>query len=160
MLRYVWNGAFIDMRASWTNRGGNEIRVMGKMFWGTNVFPLRMLIDDQPQKRQFEGYELSEHGVPTMLYQLGQAQVKEKITALPQDVGFVREFEIGPHDGPMEFVTSDKSNIVIKSSMGKLQPTSMSAGPGKKDFAGYALELPQNSEPVKFSVTYLLQESK
>jgi len=158
MLRYVWNGAFIDMQASWTHRGGNEVHVMGKMFWGTNVFPLRLLAVDKPPKAQFEGYEIQEHGVPRMLYAIGNVQVKEKITALPQEVGFVREFEIGPHDGPMEFVTSDKPNMIIKSSIGTLKPTTLPGGPGKKDFAGYTLELPQ--EAVKFSITYLLQEPK
>jgi hypothetical protein len=42
--------------------------------------------------------------------------------------------------------------------MGTLQPSTLSGGPGKKDFGGYTLELPQ--EAVKFSITYLLQEPK
>jgi hypothetical protein len=102
----------------------------------------------------FKGYELKDK-IPTFVYTVGGAEVRERITALPegQGAGIVRSFEVEAGGKPVYFVASEEPNVTLTASVGAFKPA-----PVQKTFkspdksAGQLLEIPPGDK-VAFSVT-------
>jgi hypothetical protein len=53
-LAYVWQGDFVDLAASWTNRGGREAGLLGKVIWRSPAgFPWAISLDKSPVAPDF-----------------------------------------------------------------------------------------------------------
>ena len=53
-LAYVWQGDFVDLAASWTNRGGREASLLGKVIWrAPSGFPWAISLDKAPDPPDF-----------------------------------------------------------------------------------------------------------
>jgi hypothetical protein len=112
MLRTAWRGGFLDMSGDWDGRGGNPVRILGKRFYSQAVAPLRVGEADKDSPRVFKGYELKEK-IPTFIYRVGDAEVRERITALQNGEGIVRTFEYEAGDKPVYFVVSDVPGVTL-----------------------------------------------
>jgi hypothetical protein len=142
------------MGGDWDGRGGNPVKPLGQRFYSQTTAPLRIGSVDADAPRTYEGYELKEK-FPTFIYRVGDAEVRERITPLPegQGVGIVRTFEVEPHGKTVYYVASDDTTVTLTASTGKFEPADVAASfksPEKKP--GKVLELP-GGEKVTFSVT-------
>jgi mono/diheme cytochrome c family protein len=134
MTRYAWSGGFVDMRAAWSGRGGNQIQVMGKRFWATDTAPFHVGGPTDPQpKPQFEGYTLDAQGVPTWLYRIGEVEVKETITATEKGYGIVRKFDVDAHGEPVTLrLVEHPQETAMHCSLPSMESTQLQSDP-KKD---------------------------
>lgn len=162
MTRYAWSGAFVDMRAAWSGRGGNQIQVTGKRFWATDTPPLHVGAPEDPEpKPQFEGYTLDAQGLPTWLYRLGEVEVKETITATDKGYGIVRKFEVDAHGEPVTLrLVEHPQETEMYTSLPSIESTQLQPDP-KKDAKLPALtaKLGDGSH-ITFTVTLLAKEEK
>jgi len=117
MFRTAWRGGFLDMAGDWADRGGNPVRVLGQRFYSQATPPIRIGDSETDSPRVFKGYELREK-IPTFIYTVGGAEVRERITALDGGVGIVRTFEVEAGDKPVYFVASDEGNVALTASNG------------------------------------------
>jgi hypothetical protein len=148
LLRTAWQGGFLDMTGDWADRGGNPAKILGQRFYTQTTPPIRIGSPDADLPRTFKGYELQDK-IPTFIYQVGDAQIRERITALPnsQAPGLVRTFEIeNPTNKPIYFLAADEKGITLSSSTGAFKPTMVQKSPGQ------LLELPATNN-LTFSVT-------
>ena len=86
----VWDGAFVDVREMWVNRGVEQIAVpmgpalgLGGMpsfaqLSGKNAAWPDSVYEGDPI--QFAGYELGENGAPTFLFEAGSGTIKDQIS--------------------------------------------------------------------------------
>jgi mono/diheme cytochrome c family protein len=161
MFRTAWRGGFLDMGGDWDGRGGNPVKPLGQRFYSQATAPLRIGSVDGDASRTYEGYELKEK-VPTFIYRVGDAEVRERITALPegQGVGLVRTFEVEPHGKKVYYVASDDAKVTLTPSAGEFEPAEVNASfasPDKKP--GKVLEIP-SGEKVTFSVTIKANDAR
>jgi mono/diheme cytochrome c family protein len=77
-LADAWKGDFLDASGAWAGRGGNELGGLGERVWVAPPGPLLALQGDAT-RAQFAGYELDAAGLPTFLWTLGKADVRETI---------------------------------------------------------------------------------
>jgi hypothetical protein len=154
MFRQAWHGGFLDMAGDWDGRGGNPVRVLGQRFYGQAINPIRIGSPDSDAPRAFKGYELKDK-IPTFFYTIGDIEVRERITALPEDkgVGIVRTFEIEASNQPVYFVAADDSSVILTPSTGTFKPAQVQKSFKSPDKAqGQILELPAANK-ISFSVT-------
>jgi mono/diheme cytochrome c family protein len=161
MFRTAWRGGFLDMGGDWDGRGGNPVRVLGERFYAQAAPPIRIGDLDGAAPRRFEGYELKEK-IPTFLYRVGDAEVRERITALPdgEGVGIVRTFEIEPHGKKVYYVATDEPKVPLTPSVGKFEAAQVPGSfksPDKKP--GRVLEIPA-AEKVTFSVIIKVSDGR
>jgi hypothetical protein len=149
MLRYAWAGGFLDMKPSWSGRGGQVVRVQGKPFYSTNTFPLRIGGSTEPPKVKFEGYEFDDHHVPQFLYRVGEIEVRETLRALQKELSIVRTFELETKE-PVTIVLADEAGVTFSSDVGEFKP-----GDAEKT---RMLRVPAGK--AKFSVTIRAKEGK
>jgi mono/diheme cytochrome c family protein len=156
MFRQAWHGGFLDMAGDWDGRGGNPVRVLGQRFYGQAINPIRIGAPDNDAPRAFKGYELKDK-IPTFLYTIGDAEVRERITALAEGkgVGIVRTFEIEANNQPVYFVACDESGTTLIPSTGTFKSPQVQKSFKSPDKAqGQVLELsPANK--IVFSVIIL-----
>src|SRR6185503_14057303 len=79
IFRSAWFGGFLDMSGDWDGRGGNAVKVLGQRFYDQSIAPIRIGTADTDGPREFKGYELKD-GIPTFMYTVAGAQVRERIT--------------------------------------------------------------------------------
>jgi cytochrome c553 len=171
-LLYAWQGGFLDLYPYWgeKNRGGRRSFDYGARLIG-NLFYMA-----QPTKRgkpTFVGYDLSDKGVPTFRYKLGDQEYNETIL---------------PNDRPYSFQTNDLTitgsliskhqgfdrNLKIKSASAKAGQQVFGAygciachsidgskghGPSLKDLAGSTRPI-EGGDPVLADATYLTESIK
>jgi cytochrome c2 len=119
-LRYAWSGEFIDMKPAWGNRGGEPAIPLGKVwFKAGEEFPLRIGSPDAKVKVVFRGYRY-EGKTPVMLYLVNDVTVAEKISALPDGKGLVREFQMAPTTNEVWFVAPAAPGVAWSSDAGDL----------------------------------------
>jgi mono/diheme cytochrome c family protein len=78
-LADAWKGDFLDASGAWAGRGGNELGGLGERVWVAPPGPLLALREPDAPAPRFEGYELDRQGLPTFLWSLGEAEVRETI---------------------------------------------------------------------------------
>ncbi len=78
-LADAWKGDFLDTSGAWAGRGGNELGGLGERVWVAPAGPLLALRGRDAPAPHFEGYELDRQGLPTFLWSLGEARVRETI---------------------------------------------------------------------------------
>ncbi len=78
-LAEAWKGDFLDASGAWAGRGGNELGGLGERVWVAPAGPLLALREPDAPPAHFEGYELDPQGLPTFLWSLGKAEVRETI---------------------------------------------------------------------------------
>ena len=171
-LLYAWQGGFLDLYPYWgeKNRGGRRSFDYGARLVG-NLFYMA-----QPTKRgkpAFVGYDLSDKGVPTFRYKLGDKEYTETIL---------------PNDRPYSFQTNGLTitgsliskhqgfdrNLKIKSASAKAGQQVFGAygciachsidgskghGPSLKDLAGSTRPI-EGGDPVLADATYLTESIK
>jgi mono/diheme cytochrome c family protein len=148
LLRAAWQGGFLDMTGDWADRGGNPVKILGQRFYSSTTPPILLGSPDADLPRTFKGYELKDN-IPTFVYTVGDAQIRERITALPegQGTGLLRTFEIeNPTGKPLYFLAPDQPGITLSSSSGPFKSTVIQKTPA------HLLELPATNQ-LTFSVT-------
>jgi mono/diheme cytochrome c family protein len=154
MFRQAWHGGFLDMAGDWDGRGGNPVRILGQRFYGQGINPIRIGSPDNDAPRAFKGYELKDK-IPTFLYTIGDTEVRERITALPEDkgVGIVRTFEIEANNQPVYFLAIDEPRITLTPSTSSFKPVQVQKTFKSPDrVQGQILELPPANRTT-FSIT-------
>jgi mono/diheme cytochrome c family protein len=144
-LRYAWTGGFLDMKPSWSERGGNVVKVLGRRFYTSGVFPVRIEGIDQPP--EYRGYELV-GGVPRFIYRVSGIEVTELIVSPQKQLGLVRTFELDSGDKAVTFTMPDEKDVTYTASAGEFQAVG----------GGRAVKVPGGK--IKFSVTLTAKESK
>jgi mono/diheme cytochrome c family protein len=119
-LRYVWSGEFVDMKPVWANRGGERAIPLGpRWFTPPDLAPLRVGNPDLEPTVKFKGYRL-EQKVPVMLYEVNGVPVAEKITAVAEGRGIVREFQLGATKEDVWFLAPPVSGVKVTCSAGAI----------------------------------------
>jgi len=77
-LADAWKGDFLDASGAWAGRGGNQLGGLGERVWVAPPGPLLALQGDE-SRAHFDGYEINAAGLPTFLWTLGKARVRETI---------------------------------------------------------------------------------
>ncbi len=104
-LRYAWNGGFIDGYPYWQGNGSSLAKIVGTVRYTEKASPFKFV-----GEAKFSGYQI-EKGLPVFHYQLGDKQITESFSALPNAVGFSRLFTVSPAptDGmELDFPTDEK----------------------------------------------------
>ena len=103
-LRYAWRGSFIDASGNWQGNGNELAVVPEKAWWAAerDAFPLRFGESSGPLPTKFLGYKL-DGGLPEFHYRVGEVEVFEKITALPDNTGIAEHFRIPKAAQPVKF---------------------------------------------------------
>lgn len=155
LLRTAWQGGFLDMAGDWNDRGGNPVKILGQCFLTQAAPNLRVGTPDADVPRTFQGYELKDK-IPTFLYKVGDAEIRERITALPesQGPGLIRTFEItNTHSQPLYFTAPDDPTLTLTSPAGPFKPAKVQKSFKSDDKSpGQILALPAG-EKFTFSVT-------
>jgi hypothetical protein len=119
-LRYVWSGEFVDMKPVWANRGGERAIPLGaRWFTPPDLAPLRVGNPDTEPSVKFKGHRL-EQKVPVMLYEVNGVPVAEKITAVAEGKGIVREFQLGETKEDVWFLAPPVAGVKVACSAGAL----------------------------------------
>lgn len=120
-LRCAWKGDFLDMRPTWTDRGGLPPRVLGAIYYtAPEWLPLRLGNPDAEPQARFKGYQLVQ-GIPEFLYTLNGVPVRERITAASGASGLLRSFELGPTEQEVWFLAGDPGGLKITCSAGAFE---------------------------------------
>ena len=157
-LRYAWTGGFLDMQPSWSGRGGNVVKLLGKRFYTTGLFPLQVGEFGSSTAREFVGYAFADKK-PQFVYRLGDVEVHEAISAPDKALGLVRSFELDSRGKPVSFFVADDPGVSYESAAGAFEPTEVLVDPAKPKVSGRVLKL-KGGPAVKFSVTITVKESK
>jgi hypothetical protein len=155
-VRYAWTGGFLDMKPTWSQRGGGEVHILGKAFWGTNYPPL----DIGGTKPRFQGYTLLADGSPQWSYRIGQGEVTESVSAVETGFGIVRKFEIDPHGHPVTLTIIDHDNVDVQCSAGAMGAEQVQYEPGKPAKKPAHVMRFSGGKPVIFSLTITPKEAK
>ena len=172
-LLYSWQGGFLDLYPYWgeENRGGRRsfdyaARLVGNLFYMA-----------QPIKREkptFIGYDLSDQGVPTFHYKLGNTKYAE--TILPNDRQYSFVIAQGSKESTIKGHLISKHqgfdrNLKIKSATAKAGQQVFGAygciachstdgskghGPSLKQLAGSTRPI-EGSDPVRADAAYLIE---
>jgi hypothetical protein len=130
------------------------VKVLGRRFYATSVFPLRIGDSDEAPKVEFLGYALVK-GQPQFTYRVGDVEVRETITAPPRaqkELGLVRTFELDSGGKPVTFIAEDVPNASYASSAGQFEAAKV------QNVAARMLKLPAGK--LSFSVTITMKESQ
>jgi hypothetical protein len=101
-----------------------------------------------------------EGGVPQWTYRVGEAEVKETVTATEKGFGIVRKFEVEPHGQAMKFVLVDKAEVTVESSGGVMEATEVQLDSKKAEkVAGHVVKL-SGASTSTFTVTLSAKEEK
>lgn len=127
-LRYVWTGGFISH--TWGSgflghQDGNDRRysfeqavLQGLPFYTSgDRFPLRL--GDLEANPEYLGYKLNTSKRPRFLYRIHGQTVTESLSALPDDQGIVRRFEIPGNDDPVFFTRTAHEGVTWSSDRGE-----------------------------------------
>ena len=150
-LRYAWTGGFLDMQPSWSGRGGNVVKVLGKRFYTENAFPLHIGESEGEAARAFVGY-VFDGGKPQFIYRVGDVEIHETIAAPEKDLGLVRTFAFDSGGKSVTFSAIDEPGTTYASSAGEWQAEQVGDKPGR------VLKLPGGKQ--KFSVTITVKDAK
>jgi mono/diheme cytochrome c family protein len=158
MFREAWSGPFLDMTGDWNDRGGNPVRILGQRFYSQAANPIHIGSPDSDEPRVFKAYELKDK-IPTFTYTVGGVEVRERITAMENGVGIVRNFEVDSNDKPVYFTAVDDPGTTLSITNAQFKP-----GQVQKSFksadktAGQIAEFPAGK--VTFAVTIKAKETK
>jgi hypothetical protein len=86
------------------------VKVLGQRFYSQAIAPLHVGDPENEAPRAFKGYELKDK-IPTFIYTIGDAEVRERITALEGGVGIVRTFELEPGNKPVYLQITEEPNV-------------------------------------------------
>jgi mono/diheme cytochrome c family protein len=122
-LRYAWHGGFVDLSPTLLTKRDPETKLsytaalIGEIFYRSESFPIRVgRLEDIPQRR-FRGYRLID-GYPEFHYEVDGSDVYEKIVALDDGRGLVREFRFAVVDRPVWLLAGEGEGVEISSSIG------------------------------------------
>jgi hypothetical protein len=125
MLRYAWEGGFVDNGPHWEGNGKHMAEIEGKIFYESQVkYPL--LIGDTlhtPQV-QFKGYKLID-GIPVFLYIVDGNAVTECIKTIPDGKGYFREFTVDQNSSLVFFMKSPADHMTYSSDKGRWHGNSL-----------------------------------
>lgn len=120
-LRFAWNGGFVDNFAHWRGNGDAYTDVIGNVWYRSKAnFPWRIGSSDSIPNAQFKGYRLVQGGYPEFHYQIGDADVRELITAREGGPGLVRTFEITT-TSTLRFITDPEGGANFAASAGQMR---------------------------------------
>jgi plastocyanin len=152
-LRYSWRGPFIDASAHWLGNGRELASVPKAPWWSAEKekFPIKIPDAGASPVVKFLGYKI-DAGLPEFHYEVGDAEVFEKITPAPGDTGLVLHFRIPKLAHSLEFSLAP-GNAKLSSSAGQFESGILRIIPGQAlvDSGGLLLHPP--SPPVDFTVT-------
>jgi mono/diheme cytochrome c family protein len=154
-LRYAWAGGFLDMKPSWSGRGGNVVQVLGRRFYENASFPFRVGEDKHVPELKFQGYELVDK-VPVFLFTMDGISVRETIDF---PAGKVR------NDAPVifdtfEIATSAKSIYVVAPTNGDIQLARGAKDDSPRETLGHGDALKLGDKPGKLRIVIPLKETK
>ncbi len=114
-VQFAWSGEFLDVRPVWIGRGGQKAIPLGERYYiAPEGFPLR--IGDpgrDPARVRFRAYQLRGK-IPTFIYEVDGAVVRETITPLSSGRGLERVFEMrGAPAGDVWFVPGPRAGVEI-----------------------------------------------
>lgn len=155
MLRFAWTGGFLDMQPSWSARGGNMVKILGKRFYRNSIHPLRIGDTEEPVAREFLGYSIVE-GKPQFLYRVGDVEVREMIAAPEKQLGLVRTFELDSGNKPVTLSVVDEADVTYSVANGELQAEQVMSANGK--VPGHVLK--SAGGKLKLTITAIVKESK
>lgn len=153
-LRLAWVGGFLDMQPVWSGRGGGVARVLGKIVYKTDRFPLQIGEGGAKPQVHFDGYETADKA-PVFLYRVDGVAVREKITALDGGTGLVLSFELNAGGKDVSFVAPDERGVAYACSAGALIPSK--GVPGAQQLQ--AIRIPAD-KAAKFTVTITMKEGR
>ena len=107
-LRYAWRGGFLDLSETLSKKTDENkltptAKLVGKVFYRSDAFPLRVGDSERIPSRQFRGYRLVK-GFPEFRYEVDGIEVKELIRAGDDASALVRRFSFNRVDRPVWFV--------------------------------------------------------
>jgi cytochrome c551/c552 len=175
-LLYAWQGGFLDLYPYWgeKNRGGRRSFDYGARLVG-NLFYLA-----KPIKRErptFIGYDLSDKGVPTFRYKLGDKEYTEKIIPSDKQYSFISYLDEDKLEYKGDLISKHQGfdrNLKIKSATAKAGEQVFGAygciachstdgskghGPSLKGLAGSTRDI-EGGEPVLADAAYLTESIK
>lgn len=124
----AWRGGFIDASGAWAGRGGNVSDEKGTMQWKAPAGPALIpelgtgalgwpKVTSSKTTGKFKGYALDKQGVPTFMYTIGSAVIRERFEpGSESDVLFRRSFgvEMAANTGIAKlFVNAGKGKVSI-----------------------------------------------
>jgi len=111
-LRYAWRGAFIDTSANWRGNGKDLAVLASEPWWKAEVgdFPLKFVtVGNGRPAVKFLGYKL-DGGLPEFHYRIGDTEIFEKITPLPDNAGLADHFRLSK--APVQLRYEANSNAI------------------------------------------------
>jgi len=145
-VRYAWVGGFLDMKPQWSGRGGGQAKLLGRKFYSTDAFPIRIGDPEHEPKPEFDGYELEKDG-PAFTYRVDGVRVEQRVKAVEHGFGLVEGFEVEDAVGkPVYFAKSGAAGVTYSASDGAIDE-------------GNAFKITGEGN-VKFSVTIHVKEGK
>jgi cytochrome c551/c552 len=175
-LLYAWQGGFLDLYPYWgeKNRGGRRSFDYGARLVG-NLFYLA-----KPIKRErptFIGYDLSDKGVPTFRYKLGDKEYTEKIIPSDKQYSFISYLDEDKLEYKGDLISKHQGfdrNLKIKSATAKAGEQVFGAygciachstdgskghGPSLRGLAGSTRDI-EGGEPILADAAYLTESIK
>lgn len=139
-LRYIWKGDFLDVRPVWTERGGQQPKILGQIYYtAPDTIPVRIDNPDRLPKVRFIGYQLVNRA-PEFIYEVEGVRVREYISLAPEGTGLLRKFSVSDTDKAIWLVIEPAQGVKISCSAGQ--------------FLNGRLNIPKNSQG-KFEVKIL-----
>jgi hypothetical protein len=107
-LAAAWTGGFLDMTATWTERGAGPATPVGhRFFTGPTPLPWRLGANDHPSAR-FLGYRTGHQSIE-FRYEIDGLRVTETLSAT--DGSLVRRFQTAETREPLRFFTGGRGSL-------------------------------------------------
>ncbi|MEM1134276.1 MAG: plastocyanin/azurin family copper-binding protein [Bacteroidota bacterium] len=115
MLRYTWEGGFLDNTAHWKGNGNALAEILGKVYFkNNNQFPFSLVNTDSLLTPDFGGYKLDKEGFPTFLYSVEDIKFQEHILPIAGDKGIQIQYEITSITEPLFYMLPKDNKVSIE----------------------------------------------
>ncbi|SHK41429.1 Cytochrome c553 [Rubritalea squalenifaciens DSM 18772] len=117
-MRYAWSGGFIDGYAYWKGNGNDLATPVGEIYYrAPGELRAGLVIAGTETAPKYQGYSVA-GGLPTFLYQLGPAKVKE--TILSKDGKLAIRIQVEGSSAEVRYPLGDLAKTDVTHSAGKL----------------------------------------
>lgn len=130
VLRYAWEGDFVDNSGLWKGKPNAVAKVLGKVFYRSSIEQPIRTKDRENAVCNFKGYRLIDR-YPEFHYTLDGMDVYELVKPREDGRGLIRTFRIPDADKNILFVFHEDDGVSYATSVGDLKENRIIIAPGQ-----------------------------
>jgi len=122
MIRYSWEGGFVDNTKHWKGKGNAFTEIIGTIYFKhQDTFPFSLSMPDSNSQPKFKGYQIDKEGIPVFKYLLNNTTFKEKITPLEEGTGLQIQYELEDINTSLYYNLPKGDGFTVTSNKGTME---------------------------------------